>query len=210
MIKQHKKAPVIAAMAFTILLSQAAWANEEETTLSAPVFQADELSAAFEQSAEPIQMLALSEQEMKATEGAFAFVPFIPLGMSMIGGAGVGSTLYGASVLYRSLDGTVGGTFNNFQNNFSRSDLSWAAAGGAVGGAYSGALLRGVGYSGFVQQLRAPAIVQTPIRSGGAGVGFSTFGVHGYPTTNFNNSNSSRGGSSPNFGSYCYSCYRAR
>ena len=209
MIKQHKKAPVIAAMAFTTLLSQAAWANNEEATLSAPVFQADELSAAFEQSVEPIQMLALSEQEMKETEGAFVFLaPIIPLGMSMLGGAGVGSTLYGASVLYRSWDGTPNGTLNNAINNFSRTDLGWAAAGGAVGGAYSGALFRGVGYPGFVQQLRAPAIVQTPIRSGGAGVGFSTFGVHGYPTTNFNNGRGSS--SSPNFGSYCYSCYRAR
>ena len=69
MIKQHKKAPVIAAMALTALLSQAAWANEE-TTLLAPVFESNELSAAFEQSAEPMQMLALSEQEMNETEGA--------------------------------------------------------------------------------------------------------------------------------------------
>lgn len=70
MIKQNKKAPVIAAMAFTTLLSQAAWANEE-ATLSAPVFEANELSYAFEHSAEPMQMLALSEQEMKETEGAW-------------------------------------------------------------------------------------------------------------------------------------------
>ncbi len=61
----------MAAMAFTTLLSQAAWANNQETTLLAPVFEADELSAAFEQSAEPMQMLALSEQEMKETEGAW-------------------------------------------------------------------------------------------------------------------------------------------
>ena len=196
MIKRHKKAPVIAAMAFTTLLSQAAWANEEETTLSAPVFQADELSAAFEQSAEPMQMLALSEQEMKDTEGAAWPI--------WAGGAAIGGLGYTGSTVGRSYDGTFGGTYNNFRNNWSNTDFGFAVAAGAVGGAYGQALFRGVGYNTFRTQAAAPLLTQVPIRSGSVGLGFATFGVHGYPTTSFNN------GLTPNFGSYCGSCYRGR
>lgn len=74
---------------------------------------------------------------------------------------------------------------------------------------YSGALFRGVGYPSFGSQITAPAIVQTPIRSDGAGVGFSTFGVHGYPTTHFNSGE--RSGFSTNFQPLtCGSCYCGR
>ena len=197
MIKQHKKASVIAAMAFTTLLSQAAWANEEETTLSAPVFEADELSYAFEQTAEPMQMLALSEQEMKDTEGALGW-----------GGAALGGLAYGGSTLNRSWDGLNMSTVNNFRNNWSNSDFGFAVAAGAVGGAYGQALFRGVGYNTFRTQAAAPLTVQVPIRSGSVGLGFATFGVHGYPTTRFNNGLNNN--VTPNFGSYCGSCYRAQ
>lgn len=135
MIKQHKKAPVIAAMAFTTLLSQAAWANEE-STLSAPVFQADELSAAFEQSAEPMQMLALSEQEMKDTEGAW--FNFVSAGWGALGG-GVGyafstwtsgSNWSSAAFTGSVVGGAVGGFFVN--------PALGATVGAGVGGAISG------------------------------------------------------------------------
>ena len=57
-------------------------------------------------------------------------------------------------------------------------------------------------YSSFGSQIVAPTVIQVPIRSGSVGVGFSTFGVHGYTTTQFNN----RPSSGNNF--YCGACYR--
>lgn len=86
----------------------------------------------------------------------------------------------------------------------------WATGSGAVGGAYGQALFRGVGYTGFRNQITAPISVQTPIRTGGAGLGFATFGVHGYPTTNFNNNFNNSGNIGQSITSTCYSCYRAR
>jgi len=178
-------------------------------TLADPMDQ-NALGFAFENEG-ALHYESLSHSEMIETEGNV--LPYF------VGGAGVGSATYLGSTAYRSLDMSSNYGFNlnswdNFTNNFSGTDLLWAAGAGAVGGGYSQALFKNVGYTGFVAQSTAPALVQIPIRSGGAGAGFATFGVHGYPTTNFNNnfpgSNSSFSNSNSFSGFNCGSCYRGR
>ena len=173
----------------------------EPTALPSATLDATDLSFAFEQTAQPVQMAMLSEQEMKETEGAV-----------LVGGALLGFGIYGGSTVYRSWDfssnyGINRNTLNNLSNNWSTSDALFATASGAVGGAYGQALFRGVGYTGFWSQIAAPVTVQVPIRTGSAGLGFSTFGVHGYSTTNFNNSNNNF---FPRTNFYCGACYRGR
>ena len=175
----------------------------EPTALPSATLDATDLSFAFEQTGQPVQMAMLSEQEMKETEGAV--IPYLAY---YGGGAAIGGGAYVGSTIYRSWDSSsLSNSWNNLSNNWSTSDALFATASGAVGGAYGQALFRGVGYTGFWSQIAAPVTVQVPIRTGSAGVGFSTFGVHGYPTTNFNNSNNNF---VPRTNFYCGACYRGR
>lgn len=198
---KYTKTLVAATLLATCVLSQPVLAKNVESAATSSTTAAalanSDISFAFGQTTQPVQVAMLSEKEMKETEGAL-----LPLVLSALGGAAVGGGTYLGSTLYRSWDSSsLVSTGRNFVKNFSPNDLAWAAGGGAVGGTYSGALFRGVGYSGLGSQITAPAVVQIPIRGGGAGLGFSTFGVHGYPTTNFNSGGSS--GFSPNCG--CFS-----
>jgi len=158
-----------------------------------------ELALAFGSQIKPQQVAVLSQQEMDETEGALGW-----------GGALVGVGSYGGSVAYRSWDSTsLGNTFNNFANNWNTTDALWAAASGLVGGTLSSTLFKDLGYSTFGSQLTAPLLVQKTVRGSGAGLGFSTFGVHGYPTTNFQNqaiNNYVNRYSSTS----CFSCYGSR
>ena len=154
-----------------------------------------------------MDMAMLSEQEMVETEGALW-----QFALPVVSGGLVGGGMYLGGTFIESYDGTVGGTWNNLKDNFSGSDLAWAAASGVVGNSYAQALFRGVGYTGFAAQATAPAFTQAHIRGGAFGAGFTTFGVHGAVTTDFNNGLSGMNSSSNfgrDFGSYCGSCYRA-
>lgn len=102
------------------VMTKSVWANNEEAILSAPVFEANELSAAFEQSAEPMQMLALSEQEMKDTEGAW-----IPVWAGVVGGG------FNAYNTY-SNGGSWGPVAYSFGTGFSGGFFASLPGGGAV------------------------------------------------------------------------------
>jgi len=154
------------------------------------------------------EMLALSQQEMEETEGQNG--PY---------GAIAGSTLYTGGILYKSWDSSGGNfgfnsnTWNNFTNNWKLSGALWAAGSGFVGGTYTSRMFKSLGYNSARAQWSAPLNVQRPIRTAGSALGFSTFGVYGATSTNFQNRLRSY---STNFSSnipgniQCFSCYRGR
>jgi hypothetical protein len=88
-------------------------------------FAETDLQALFEQDAKPMQLAALSEQEMRETDGALIFMPFLI-------GAGIGLASHYAT---------------SWWTNSPMTPLSFgaAAAGGALGGGFTGNILRATG-----------------------------------------------------------------
>lgn len=86
-----------------------------------------DLNFAFEQTAQPLQMATLSEQEMKETEGAF-----INFFAGAVGGGAVGAGIY---------------AYNNWQNNrpITWQGLAYSAGTGALVGAGGAALIARAG-----------------------------------------------------------------
>lgn len=137
------------------------------TSVMASALEDQDLAFAFG-SESTMEVATLSEQEMKETEGALFW-----------GGAAIGAVQYAGTNLYQSWDSSsVGNTFNNFKNNWSNTDFALSVGSGAVGGAYGNAMLKELGYTGVLNQLKAPLIYQAPIRANGAGLGFATVGVY--------------------------------
>lgn len=97
-----KSASIVTAAALTVALSQGSFANEQITSLENTLDNSD-LSFAFAQSDRPMQVLALSEQEMRETEGAFWQMLVFPAA-GAVGGAG--AYLWSTPVSQWSLSGT--------------------------------------------------------------------------------------------------------
>ena len=130
-------------------------------------FTAHDAQMLFEQDAKPMQLTALSSQEMKETEGAFGF-----------GGAAFGLGFYGAQTAFNSWNGWNRTTVNSFSNNWSWRNAGLSAAGGFVSGGFSNAMLRGAGYTTFRSQWTAPIATQAVIRGNGFALGQTSFGLH--------------------------------
>ena len=132
-------------------------------------FTAHDAQMLFEQDAKPMQLTALSSQEMKETEGAFGF-----------GGAAFGFGLYGAQTAYSSWNRnqSFSSNLHNTANNWSWRNAGLSAAGGFVSGGFSNAMLRGAGYTTFRSQWTAPIATQAVIRGNGFALGQTSFGLH--------------------------------
>ena len=148
-------------------LAVPAFANDASVATPLPQFTAADTQMLFEQDAKPMQLAALSQQEMKETEGAFGF-----------GGAAIGFGFYGAQNLYNSWNGVNRSTLSNFANNWSWRNAGLSAAGGFVSGGYSNVMLRAAGYTGFRNQWTAPFATQAVIRANGFALGQTSFGMH--------------------------------
>ncbi len=121
------------------LLSANAYASEAavEQVTAQPVaaFTDADLNALFEQEADkPMQLAVLSGQEMRETDGAFAFVPF--LAYSLASGAGSAWLYHGRS-------------FRNTGQLGSASGAAWAAGSGILGGIHGRGLAAGAGLTGW-------------------------------------------------------------
>ncbi len=131
----------IALIAAGMLLANA-YANESaiEQISAQPqaAFTETDLSALFEQDAKPMQLAALSGQEMKETEGAFAFVPFLAWSL---GSAAASAWLYHGRSYYNT--GTLG----------SSAGAAWAAGSGFLGGIHGRGLAAGAQLTGWQRGL---------------------------------------------------------
>ncbi len=88
-------------------LAAPAFANDAPVAAPPPQFSAADTQILFEQDAKPMQLAALSPQEMKATEGAWGF--------ASVFGAGVGMYTYGLSCSSCSVRGfAAAGAFGAF------------------------------------------------------------------------------------------------
>ena len=148
-------------------LAVPALANEGALDAPVPEFTAADTQQLFEQDARPMQLAALSQQEMVETEGAFGF-----------GGAAIGVGMYTALTAFDSYRGRNGSFVSNFQNNWSWRNAGLSAAGGFVSGGYSNVMLRAAGYTGFRNQWTAPFATQAVIRANGFALGQTSFGMH--------------------------------
>lgn len=84
-MKQLKHAAL--ALAMTGLLSAQAHASENlQAAQPVAAFSQTDINAMFEQAGQPMQLAALSQQEMKETEGAFG--PWGAAGGALVGGIG--------------------------------------------------------------------------------------------------------------------------
>ena len=124
-------------------LAVPAFANDTPVATPLPQFTTADTQMLFEQDARPMQLVALSQQEMKETEGAF--IPFlIAAGI----GAGFGLITYSAPVAYNSWS-TSNWTYNSFTNNFSNAwdtkQAVFSAGVGAVTGGGANIALRATG-----------------------------------------------------------------
>lgn len=131
-----------AALIAACAISQPALADvTESATLPAPntlALENTDLSFAFEQTSQPLQMATLSEQEMKETEGAWFFVA--RAGWGALGG-------------FSSYWGQYAAT-----GQWSTSGMFRSVGGGAVGGLFgvnpASAALIGSGVSSFISNWR--------------------------------------------------------
>lgn len=67
-------------------LAASAFANDASVATPLPQFSSQDTQMLFEQDAKPMQLVALSQQEMRETEGAFG--PWGALGGGIVGGIG--------------------------------------------------------------------------------------------------------------------------
>jgi hypothetical protein len=74
------------AAVLTASLVAPAFANEEAVAAPLPQFTAADTKMLFEQDAMPMQLAALSQQEMKETEGAWVPFAFYYYGPALAGG----------------------------------------------------------------------------------------------------------------------------
>ena len=150
-------------------LAVPALANEGALDAPVPEFTTADTQQLFEQDARPMQLAALSQQEMKETEGAFG-----------VGGAVIGVGIYGASTAYNSwnTNATFATNLRNTATNWSWRNAGLSAAGGFVSGGYSNVMLRAAGYTGFRNQWTAPFATQAVIRANGFALGQTSFGLH--------------------------------
>lgn len=118
---------MVAALAFSGLVSHGAWASEGSALPVANTLSSEDLNFAFAPSSEPVELVALSEQEMRETEGAVLQYA-VGTGLWTLGGGLVGVGVYG-------------------WNTYSTGDSwSWGSAGrafgsGATAGFYSSPLI---------------------------------------------------------------------
>lgn len=116
---------MVAALAFSGLVSHGAWASEAALPV-ANSLSSEDLSFAFASSSEPVELVALSEQEMKETQGAV---------LPNLIGAGLGMVGYGTACL--------------IQGNCTGAGFGYAAATGALS-PVSGAMATIWGFNGAV------------------------------------------------------------
>lgn len=138
-------------------------------TSAAAVFNQAEVQGMFEQGSTPLQLTALSQREMKETEGAFGF-----------GGAALGFGFYGAQTAFSSwnLNHSFSTNLRNTANNWSWRNAGLSAASGFVSGGFSNTMLRGLGHTTFRSQWTAPVTTQAVIRGNGFALGQTSFGLH--------------------------------
>ncbi len=162
------KSTLFAAM-LAASLTLPAFANDAPAATLLPQFSAADTQMLFEQDAKPMQLAALSQQEMRETEGAFGWA-----------GALIGVGIYGVQTAYNSWNGnqSFGANLRNTANNWNWRNAGLSAAAGFVGGGFSNVMLRGASYTSFVNQLSAPIVTQAVIRGNGFAMGRTTFGVH--------------------------------
>jgi len=118
MTTSNKKISLITAAALTIVFSQGAMASEYSTSAE-NALNSNDLSFAFAQTEQPVQVLALSEREMKETEGAFG-----PAG-AVVGG------LWGGAQYLSSCSITGTCSWGGFGYN-----VATSAGLGAIGGGF--------------------------------------------------------------------------
>lgn len=117
---------IVAALAFSGLVSHGAWASEGSALPVANTLSSEDLRFAFASRSEPVELVVLSEQEMQETQGAWG-----PLGAA--GGAVAGAWGY---LGYASGCGC---------------ESSWGGFAGAVaGGASVGFLTGPIGIAGTI------------------------------------------------------------
>lgn len=128
-------AALIAACAISQPVLAAATESATQPTLNTLVLESTDLSFAFEQTTQPLQMATLSEQEMKETEGAWVVIAS-RAGWGALGG-------------FSSYWGQYSAT-----GQWSTSGLFRSVGGGAVGGLFgvnpASAALIGSGVSSFI------------------------------------------------------------
>ncbi len=147
----------------------------QEVAVSTPL-SVDELSFAFADVAQA-DVLAMSQGEMKETEGAVAFVPFL-IGMMVGGATGVGMHQGFHNVnLYRQNQPPQ--FDRNIRNN------AFAFGTGMVGGAYTTSMLRAASIpTSIVSPIAwnsANATGNTIIRANGAAIGQAHVAVYNRP-----------------------------
>jgi len=93
-LKQKLAATAIATLAATTTTS--VLANTGNTLPVADAFTASDMVLLFEQDAKPLQLAALSEQEMQTTEGAWGPWGAVAGGISGLGGYAIGTVISGS------------------------------------------------------------------------------------------------------------------
>jgi len=105
-----------------------------EGSAALAAFSQADIATLFEPSAAPLQLAALSELEMKETDGAFAPLPFLAWSL---GGAAASSWIHHGRSIHRT--GHLG----------SSRGAAWAAGAGFLGGIHGRGLAAGAGVTGF-------------------------------------------------------------
>jgi len=143
-LKQKLVAAIVAAMATTSVV-----ANPVATLPTVGAFSKSDMASLFDQDAQPLQLAALSGQEMKETEGAWWHYV----------AAGVGGGFYnGISYYYKTPNRTWGGWSTAIGSGF---------AGGAIGSIrwwtapiWGGGIIAGGNYAS--SYTRTPALTHSP------------------------------------------------
>jgi hypothetical protein len=106
-----KVAPILFSGMLATSLALPAFANDAAVATPLPQFTAADTQMLFEQDAKPMQFAALSQQEMKETEGSW-----IPFAFYYYGPAIAGGVSWMATSGWR----TIPGVWHNTRQRFSR------------------------------------------------------------------------------------------
>ncbi len=143
---KYTKTLVAATLLATCALSQAVLAKDAVPATPSSALASGDLSFAFGQSAQSVQVATLSEQEMKETEGANIFPGWTPQGMAINAG-------WGAIGGFSSYWGQYSST-----RQWNTQDMFRSVAGGAIGGLIGvnrgTAAVFGAGVGGFISNYR--------------------------------------------------------
>jgi len=132
----------VVALAAAGLLSVQAHAGEMQVEAAiqpaqtVAAFTDADLQALFEASDKPMQLAALSQQEMRETEGAL--LPFLI-------GAGIGLATYAAPLAISAWRAPTGSFTGNFTNSWDTRQAVFSSGVGALSGGLTNIALRGTG-----------------------------------------------------------------